>query len=634
MLTNESTPLRAPGGRGLLDLVASGYYQLPEFQRPYRWRSDSAKTCGLLTSIAQGWPAGSLLLMEGVGNFQPVPVETWGREEPEDDVDEGLDEPEVDPSHLILDGQQRLTALYLAYFDRDPKFSFFIHLARLIETGMTFTDDSDADVFLALNEREMETKDWGSLETKASEGVLLVSDFVNSRPWERWKTIAVEDGGFDGELLTEIRDGTVSESDRSLNGLLRYEFPVTTIDEDASDEALAQIFVEINQTSTPLDIFDLVTARTLRTEEPRFNLRDEWIRLSGDPHVARERDRDTTDEPALDFLYRFNLKSGEKKHGETPLKLLALAEIADVNGAEWDRVSLGKGALVGLDPDYVRERFEDAARALDATTRFLNEDERIIPETLPSDNCLLPIAVQFFHHPELSEVSTETRDQRDKLGQWFWAVALRNHYGRGGTQGRVVDETKYLTNWLHNEPYPVPDTVAGFWDEWQDVIKLELVKPKAYRSHVLKAVLALDVYNGARDWIGLRPQGRGQPAPFRLHSILDYEPGSIALEEHHIWPKQAETPLQGDGPESFGNGVAIPYRDEVEKAILNRCLLLKPTNAAVAASPPHAALNHDGVEAANINSYLLNSACESWVELAEDRMTQIERTVRILIPPQ
>lgn len=87
--------------QALLNKIASGDSQIPEFQRGWVW--DDAHIKSLLASISMSFPIGAIMMLE-TGNpdvrFKPRPVEgavfTEGKE----------------PERFILDGQQRLTALF------------------------------------------------------------------------------------------------------------------------------------------------------------------------------------------------------------------------------------------------------------------------------------------------------------------------------------------------------------------------------------------------------------------------------------------------------------------------------------------------------------------------------------------
>ena len=89
--------------QGILELIHNGAIQLPDFQRGWVWDDDHIRS--LLASVSLSYPIGAVMLLETGGDgvrFKPRLIE--GVE---------LREPPL-PEKLILDGQQRLTSLYLS----------------------------------------------------------------------------------------------------------------------------------------------------------------------------------------------------------------------------------------------------------------------------------------------------------------------------------------------------------------------------------------------------------------------------------------------------------------------------------------------------------------------------------------
>jgi len=91
----------------LVDLLLSihrGKTQLPDFQRGWVWDDDHIRS--LLASVSLSFPIGAVMMLETGGKsirFKPRQVE-------------GVPTQKVEPERLILDGQQRLTSLYLALY--------------------------------------------------------------------------------------------------------------------------------------------------------------------------------------------------------------------------------------------------------------------------------------------------------------------------------------------------------------------------------------------------------------------------------------------------------------------------------------------------------------------------------------
>src|SRR5688500_886442 len=83
-----------------LDLV------LPEFQREYVWTREQAKQ--LLVSLIRGYPTGSVLF--------------WKTDHPPDIKNNAVPKDKIGTTSVILDGQQRLTTLYLFAQDEIPPY--------------------------------------------------------------------------------------------------------------------------------------------------------------------------------------------------------------------------------------------------------------------------------------------------------------------------------------------------------------------------------------------------------------------------------------------------------------------------------------------------------------------------------
>ena len=84
-----------------------GKLQLPDFQRDYVWADEDVRS--LIASIAKGFPVGALLTLETGSevSFKPRLIV-------------GVPEKKVEPSELLLDGQQRITSLYQSTFSGEP----------------------------------------------------------------------------------------------------------------------------------------------------------------------------------------------------------------------------------------------------------------------------------------------------------------------------------------------------------------------------------------------------------------------------------------------------------------------------------------------------------------------------------
>ena len=93
----------------ILKDINDGKVQLPDFQRGWVWDDDHISS--LIASISLSYPIGAVMLLQTGGDgvqFQPRPIQ-------------GVPIPtNTNPEYLILDGQQRMTSLYLAISSVQP----------------------------------------------------------------------------------------------------------------------------------------------------------------------------------------------------------------------------------------------------------------------------------------------------------------------------------------------------------------------------------------------------------------------------------------------------------------------------------------------------------------------------------
>ena len=112
--------------RQILDGVESLEMVMPEFQREYVWPIEDAKQ--LMISMFKGYPTGCLLF--------------WETDTPPEIKNKAVDKNKLGLTKVILDGQQRLTTLYMLlrgeippYYTKDDILQDPRHLYFNVYTG-------------------------------------------------------------------------------------------------------------------------------------------------------------------------------------------------------------------------------------------------------------------------------------------------------------------------------------------------------------------------------------------------------------------------------------------------------------------------------------------------------------------
>ena len=383
--------------RELLDDIEEGFIALPDFQRDFDWTEKDVSE--LLVTVLSGWPAGSLLFVAGRPEYLPPRS-----------FDSGPSL-QAELSHMVLDGQQRLTALYHAIRNHGAKV-YWLDISNLTDVNV---DDLEERV-LNLDREEWEQK-YGAAPSQYSSGMLPLHVLSTAADFFDWRD----------EVLDSLPESDVSGVRDSLNHLYRsflsnvstYEFPVVEISSKVEPEGVARIFERVNKTGMTLGPFDLMVARTFKSD---WNLRNLWS--------------DAASEHAL--LDRFL-----KDDGLPVLRAIALRS----------RQNVRRGAVLGLPASEVHENWEGGVEATDRALRYLVSKCGVLDsDWLPYQACLVLLTGLAFDYQ---------LDEHDALLQrWFWSVTLGATYDVASNT-RIVADYAALVSAIRGGADFAPAAISG-----------------------------------------------------------------------------------------------------------------------------------------------------------------------------
>ena len=209
----------------LVNDVRIGRIGLPDLQRPFVWMDNKVRD--LFDSMLKGYPIGYVMLWES----------PTGYESKKSNI--GINDKIYDePKELVIDGQQRLTALIAAMY------------------GVTVKDKNfkERDIKISFNPLTKEFAVWSSAYEKDSEWISKISDVFlakenNSIVSFRKKFIKELNEGRNKKGLDEVSDDeeiTIEESINELLNLTEYSLPTLEINYNADEEDVADIFVRVN----------------------------------------------------------------------------------------------------------------------------------------------------------------------------------------------------------------------------------------------------------------------------------------------------------------------------------------------------------------------------------------------------
>lgn len=435
---------------------------LPDFQRDFVW--DTTMTQDLIVSITYNHAAGSVWLIR---NTQRVFV--WRKIEGAPPLESHQ------PTFLVLDGQQRLTALYRVFYGVGPR-RYYVNLRRLID-GAAFED--------CIFHRRAESRParaYENLHVQARELVLPLSllkgglgDFVRwSRQLARMRATDRERNALE-DALSEVAESWV----RSIDA---YQFPVVTLSETTGVEAVCRMFEKLNGKGVKLGPFELLTARFWPQD---ISLRRLWVQARSDHPIIAE-------------------------FGVDPYYILQIVSLVTSSPP----VCTLKNVLT-LQASTIEEWWDRAVQSLARGLEILRGDCGVIaPKWFPYKTILLPLAAVL---AKLTRpASPEAGAIRQKLVQWFWCSMFGKTYEQASNTQAARDVVELLSWCDGGEP---PESVRRF--HFDPHVLRQATPPQRAHYH---GTLCLILSRGPRDL--------HSGAKLTADVIAKYR-----IDSHHVFPR-------------------------------------------------------------------------------------------------
>lgn len=358
----------------LLEGIDSGRVALPNFQRDFDWSDSDVRA--LLATVLNGWPMGSLLLIDGDARSKDFYAPR---------AFEFAPSLQNVPETIVLDGQQRLTSLYTALYQKSD-----LVYAVSISDDVEWDQIDSIDAAMRTFHRRVWDVKYPSAPLQLSERLLPISALKSAGEFYAWRDAT---GASERETLR------ITELYRErLSGLHRFRVPALRIAPDMPPPAVARIFERVNKTGQRLGVFDLMVAKTF---SPAFNLRDKW-------------DRACVDYPRLARFY------GDD--GTAPLQLIAIRSIGDVRSS----------AVLKLSALAVQDGWDRAVSSLDAGLDFAERRLGVVhSEWLPYGSLAVILGALAWDVP-LAETDSN-------LESWFWRSVFSGRYAVGSNTTAVSD---------------------------------------------------------------------------------------------------------------------------------------------------------------------------------------------------
>lgn len=252
----------------LLSKIHSRTTVLPDFQRDFVWEPNATQE--LIISIANNYPAGSILRVRdphdffACREFEGAPVLNGHKH-----------------TFLVLDGQQRLTSLYQAFFGVGEH-RYYLDLKKLLDGN----DFEDAIFYERATTKRV--KAYERFDQQAKELILPLSILKGGAgkftQWSRRVARLLPDQ----ERIT-LEDSLDNIEEQWIKTIDDYHFPVVTLSDKTEAAALCTIFETLNRIGIKLSVFELLTARFW---PKNLNLRALWDKARDEHTVISDFDVD------------------------------------------------------------------------------------------------------------------------------------------------------------------------------------------------------------------------------------------------------------------------------------------------------------------------------------------------------
>lgn len=373
----------------------------------------------------------------------------------------------------MLDGQQRLTSLYQAFYGVGEH-RYFHNLGKLRDGA----DFEEAIFHVRAATKWAKAREDFALQ--ARELLLPLSVLKGGAggfgQWNRRVARQLPDK--ERIALEDALDGI---DERWIRAIDDYHFPVVTLSDQTEPDALCTIFETLNRTGVKLSVFELLTARFW---PQNIKLRALWEKALADYPVIGDFEVDPY--YVLQGISLASRKAPSCKRGD--VLNMGASDITEW----WDRVVLGLAA--GLE--------------------ILRDDCKVmLPKWLPYQTMLPPLAAVLARAGNPKNAAAGA--QREKLKRWFWCAVFGQVY-EGAPNSKAAKDVLEILPWLLGGE--VPESVASFRF---DPRALRDVTPR--QRAIYRGAISLVLGGGALDF------HKGRP----INADLMAREG---IDDHHVFP--------------------------------------------------------------------------------------------------
>jgi hypothetical protein len=567
----------------LLEEIHTGKVQLPDLQRSFTWCNE--QIVKLIASISQSFPIGAILTIKVNSNssftFKPRLLEGVRLKE------------EPIPESLILDGQQRLTSMFMclrsgaAVSIRDRQTHKVQERWYYIDIPAALNPEIErVDAIISLpRSQTKKTKhrkiDCTTVEKEYEQLLFPVSAIFN---YVQWREGFQKYWSYDPEKLALARQFEVEIVKR----FEHYQLPIIQLRPELSKVAVCQIFEDMHEMPTPMTFFDLITA-CFAAED--FSLRDHFDGVSQQlsKFGILQGVRNTDWLSAVTLVATYHRR--ERVLKQNPLV------------TQLPTVGCGRQNILNLElTDY--QQFAPLTLAgFEQSAKFLHSLGFVHPEDIAYPSQLLALA------SVLAIVGLPNDLGRTQLEQWWWSCSFGEVYNNWQNKC-TANDTIEIPQWLAGGNTPSNLDSAHFNRE-------RLLQVTRRQGAIYKSLNALLRKQGAIDFVS------GEV-------LRDVKAFDGEIESHHVFP------------EAWCKQQGIPAARY--NCLLNRTPLKRDTNRFIGFQPPSVYLarlvEEQGISRKRLEEILRSHSIEPQTLWSDDfegfldsRLKNLSRSIETAMEP-
>ena len=413
--------------------IQNGLYQIPRFQRGLVWSKEEAAS--LIDSIIKGFPIGAFILWatkERMGahkEFGRVTIAT---------------PPQTDIVHYVLDGQQRITSLFLA------------------AQGIALDGDNPHMDYGKLYADLNPNKSWGG-----DDALCVTEEPAMGFPIS--KLIAG-----DWEDMNALRDkygqDAAKLADRMHKSITNYEFATIEIKNQPLD-TVAEMFTRINTGGRELTLFEIVNAKVYQEGEKQ------------DERVVRQ---------GFDLEEEIDDLTGELGRGSYDTLTENKTIVLQMASAIINRDVRKKTILSTRRNDFIGEwhkMVECLQLAVDKMRNFFHVP---VSKLLPYPGLLVPI-VYFY---SLNKKREPDNAQMWQISRFFFRAALTRRYS-SGVETKINQDLRLMEKIANNQSINIAEAIP-MDNETEEFFVRQLMGDFRTGDAFVKAILCILAERGPK----------------------------------------------------------------------------------------------------------------------------------------